>query len=231
MAHSAPMDAASRLRAAAAATDRLRRLSNHKGEYTARQEQILDRAEAMFLTSGYAATSMDDLAATARCSKNTIYQLAPSKGQLFLLVIDRMWRRLGAAAFEAMAGETTAAGLITALIRQAFAVFHLPWGLIVDDLESYPPARKLFEDHLDIATALLSELIAVGIAEGEFRDLNPRLVAELVIAVGRRVTRLDALSRIDMDPADVVDETILFALRGLAVDVEPGPQKQKRRAR
>ena len=49
--------------------------------------KIVTRARALFVERGYAATSMDDVAAVAQISKTTLYKRFPSKALLFAAVI------------------------------------------------------------------------------------------------------------------------------------------------
>jgi TetR/AcrR family transcriptional regulator of autoinduction and epiphytic fitness len=54
---------------------------------------ILDAAVAEFRQSGYAATSMDRVAASAGVSKRTVYNHFPSKEDLFAQILEQMWQR------------------------------------------------------------------------------------------------------------------------------------------
>jgi AcrR family transcriptional regulator len=55
-----------------------------------KQEAILDGAIAEFLSHGYAAASMDRIAATAGVSKATVYSHFQSKENLFVALIERL---------------------------------------------------------------------------------------------------------------------------------------------
>lgn len=59
----------------------------------AREEAILDAAHELLLEQGYAAMSMDELAARLGASKATLYHHFPSKEDLAIRVIIRMMRR------------------------------------------------------------------------------------------------------------------------------------------
>ncbi|MBK4729698.1 TetR/AcrR family transcriptional regulator [Oxynema sp. CENA135] len=59
---------------------------------TDKREQILNGAMQVFLTHGYAGTSMDRVAATAGVSKQTIYSHFQDKQGLFTALIDRVTR-------------------------------------------------------------------------------------------------------------------------------------------
>ena len=58
---------------------------------------ILDAAVAEFRQSGYAATSMDRIAASAGVSKRTVYNHFPSKEALFSQILEQMWERSSSA--------------------------------------------------------------------------------------------------------------------------------------
>lgn len=49
---------------------------------------ILQKARELFQESGYARTTMDEVAARCRISKRTLYRLFPSKTELFAAIID-----------------------------------------------------------------------------------------------------------------------------------------------
>lgn len=54
---------------------------------------ILDAAVAEFRHSGYEATSMDRIAASAGVSKRTVYNHFPSKEALFAQILEQLWER------------------------------------------------------------------------------------------------------------------------------------------
>jgi len=70
-----------------------------------RQQEVLDTVEAVFLREGLRPVRIGRLAEEARCSRSTLYELAPSKEELFLLVLDRMIRRTRRQSAEAIDRE------------------------------------------------------------------------------------------------------------------------------
>jgi AcrR family transcriptional regulator len=63
----------------------------------ARREQILVAATRAFAESGFAATSLDDVATAAEISRDNIYRHFESKAELYRAVLRRAEDRLGAA--------------------------------------------------------------------------------------------------------------------------------------
>src|SRR5215467_14095310 len=62
-----------------------------------RREQILAAATRAFARSGFAATSLDDIAAEARVSRVILYRHFESKTDLYRAVLERARSRLAAA--------------------------------------------------------------------------------------------------------------------------------------
>jgi TetR/AcrR family transcriptional repressor of mexJK operon len=56
--------------------------------YHKRTRQITNAAKKLFFAKGYNTTSMDDIAKTARLTKQTIYRYFPSKSELFQSILE-----------------------------------------------------------------------------------------------------------------------------------------------
>jgi AcrR family transcriptional regulator len=84
-----------------------------------RREQILTAATEAFARSGFAATSLDDIATQARITRVILYRHFDSKGDLYQAVLDRMCARLDANVEKPVGGFTDASvdGLLAAAIE------------------------------------------------------------------------------------------------------------------
>src|SRR5436309_44651 len=60
-----------------------------------RQAAILQGAAAAFARSGFAATSMDDVAASCGVTKLIVYRHFDSKEELYRTILERVFRRMG----------------------------------------------------------------------------------------------------------------------------------------
>lgn len=79
-----------------------------------RRRQLLDLGGELFAERGFAATSMDDLAERAGVSKPVIYSIFGSKEGLFVEMVDQLGHELSQAVTEAVEGQLTPAGLLSA---------------------------------------------------------------------------------------------------------------------
>src|SRR5512142_1001170 len=69
-------------------------------ELSDRQEELLGELERIILDEGFRRLTVESLAKRLQCSRRTLYELAPSKDELVLLVLDRLLRRMGHKAME-----------------------------------------------------------------------------------------------------------------------------------
>jgi AcrR family transcriptional regulator len=80
-----------------------------------RREQILAAATRAYARSGFAATTLDDIAVEARISRVILYRHFESKSDLYRAVLERARTRLAAA----VGTENFTADTIAALVRAA----------------------------------------------------------------------------------------------------------------
>ncbi|HEY5805374.1 MAG TPA: TetR/AcrR family transcriptional regulator [Lysobacter sp.] len=87
---------------------------------------ILDAAVAEFRQSGYEATSMDRIAASAGVSKRTVYNHFPSKEVLFAQILQQLWERSAAGRDLAYRREGELRSQLLELVTQKLRLLHDP---------------------------------------------------------------------------------------------------------
>jgi TetR/AcrR family transcriptional regulator len=147
--------------------------------------QIFAAAAAEFAEHGYAATSVDRIAAKARVNKAMLYYHFGSKADLYREVLQDMFRALAARARAIADGNATPSAKfdtwVATIVEEASARPHFP-PIMLRELASGG-------DHLDADTfrivggiyAAVRDIIGEGQSTGEFRALNPLLVHFTVI--------------------------------------------------
>ena len=98
-------------------------MSIEEGRTVRKRRAIVDAARTLFLRRGYAGTSMDDVAAAAAVSKQTVYKNFADKQRLFTEVITGDIARTEQEGATLPDGIRDAADLETAL--RAFARQHV----------------------------------------------------------------------------------------------------------
>jgi AcrR family transcriptional regulator len=178
--------------------------------FSARQEEVLDVVERVFLREGIRAVRMGQLAAEAGCSRSTLYELAPSKESLLLLVIDRMMRRITRRGADAIERAGDPVGRVRAMLTSGALDVSALGPRFLEAVRQYTPARLLFDRWIADGRDALEALIEDAVGAGQFRPVNAAVIADAMFAVVLRFT----------DP-DFVRSTHVSSKSGLAelVDV------------
>jgi AcrR family transcriptional regulator len=185
---------------------------------TSRQAVLFDALLKIFLAEGFAQFTLADLAARLRCSKSTLYALAPSKEQLAAAVVGRFFRaaaeRIEAdVADVAVARPGDAVGVylsgVARELRPASATFRR-------DLAASPAARAEYERNTRIAARRIRELVSAGVAAGVFAGVDAAFVGQAATAVMTAIQRGDIATATGLSDADAYAALAGLLRHGLA---------------
>ena len=161
----------------------------HRRRKQARPSELTAAALELFVEKGYGTTRLDDVAARAGVSKGTLYLYFDSKEALFNAVI-REGLLPGFADEEKRIANYT--GGSPDLLREVVLGFWRRVGtkpigglpkLIFAEAENFPEIARFYHDEVIArGLALMREVVARGIARGEFRAVDPDAAAHIVIA-------------------------------------------------
>jgi AcrR family transcriptional regulator len=144
----------------------------------ARRETILRGAASAFATKGYAATSMEDVAAAAGITKLIVYRHFSSKEELYDAVLERVSERSREVFIAGLQAGRPGAGAVRSLLtvaREDPAGFSLLWNHAVREPQFAEHAGTIRARGVDAAESLLTSL---GWAAGPTR----RWAAETILS-------------------------------------------------
>ena len=180
-----------------------------------RQQEVLDTVEAVFLREGLRPVRIGRLAEEARCSRSTLYELAPSKEELFLLVLDRMIRRTRRHSAEAIDRERDPEARLKVALSSTALSFAPITTTFIEAVHEYRPARLLLEHQLAEARATIERLIDDAVASGRFRAVNSRVVADGLMAVVDRFADPEFVRDSGVDSSVALGEFFDLMIGGL----------------
>lgn len=146
---------------------------------TRRQLALLAELEELFLAEGFAGFTLDDLAARLRCSKSTLYALAPSKEQLAVKVVGRYFKGAAELLEERIAGIDDARKVIGEYLAGISEYLDRASATFMTDIAEFGPARDTYQLNSRVAARRIRSFIDKGVADGVFRDVHARLIAEM----------------------------------------------------
>jgi AcrR family transcriptional regulator len=190
-------------------------LTHEPRMFSPRQEEVLDIVEAVFLREGIRAVRIGQLATEASCSRSTLYELAPSKEDLLLLVLDRMMRRIMRRGAEAIERAADPPDRVRAMLMSGALDFATLGPRFLDAVRQHPPARLLFDRRLAEGRDALEMLIQDGVPTGHFRPVNATVVAEAMFAVVLRFTDPDFVRSAKVSSDTGLTELVDVLLDGL----------------
>jgi AcrR family transcriptional regulator len=181
----------------------------HRLRRAERREQILAAATEAFAGSGFAATSLDDVAARAAISRAILYRHFASKADLYRAVLDRACARLAVVVGE---GQYTPAS-VDALVEAAAedpAGFRLLFHHAAREPEFREEMDRFHTTMVEVAYRQLAQTIPDQSWARWAAQLVPTVAVEAVIAwldVGRG-DRDEAAARIRQALAGVIQAAV-----------------------
>ncbi|WP_203336285.1 TetR/AcrR family transcriptional regulator [Nocardioides limicola] len=173
---------------------------------TRRQVDLLERLVALLAAEGFADFTVDDLAARLRCSKTTLYALAPTKQELVVEVVKQYFRAAVPVVEARVQEADDATGRVQGYLA-GVADYLTPLSRrFMEDLSAFGPAAEVYRQHTVAAATRIRELIEAGVEGGEFRTVNASFVGEMVAVTMFEIQRGEAFSRLDMSDADAYAE-------------------------
>jgi len=194
---------------------------------SASRAEVLDAAAEAFMERGYAATSIDDVANRLGCTKGRVYHYFQAKGELFLGV-HRRALEMAMHAVQPFNDSSRSARerlylMVSAHARlmmeetsyMRLAVQHVEMSLTLEgrtsrqELLDVFALRNEYEGYFEAA-------IAEGVRAGEFRQVNPDLMAKACLGTLNWMTVwYRPGDTAGAEPDEIVAEFAKFVISGL----------------
>ncbi|GGL46761.1 TetR/AcrR family transcriptional regulator [Planomonospora parontospora] len=152
-----------------------------------KRREIMEAATQVFLTKGYLGTSMDEVAALAKVSKQTVYKHFADKENLYTQIVlattDKV-EALFTVVTKSLADSDDLEGDLRAMARQFIAFLVQPdrlrlRRLVIAEADRFPElSRTYFERGPDRVHGLLADSLTTLHERGRLRAADPRLAAE-----------------------------------------------------
>jgi AcrR family transcriptional regulator len=185
-----------------------------------RQKELLAELETLFFANGFRTITVDDIAARLKCSKRTLYEIAPSKQELFILVIESWLERIRHLGWQGVLQHDDPKKRVMAYLEPGVIESRPARRQFLADLQSYRPALALLEAHQAQRTKVLMEIVEDGIRRGRFKPFHSALVAELFLAAVNRINEPSTLERTGVGFSQAFDELYKILTTGLFLEPE-----------
>ena len=181
-----------------------------------RRADLLDRLVQVFLTNGFAAFTIEDLALRCHCSPVTLRAVTADPEQLRSTVIahyfaraaDTIERRTAAVPDPRRRPGEYLAAVAEALGPASNAFFR--------DLERFPAGRTAYERTTSRAAERVRELLRDAVSAGRLRDVQASFVGDTVSAMTARIASGAVLVSTGLDDARAYAELAALVADGVS---------------
>jgi AcrR family transcriptional regulator len=187
------------------------------GSRQARRVKLLAGLEEILLTEGFLGLSTDDFAARLRCSKSTLYRLAPSKEQLVLLVARHFFARAAERIEAAVADADGPTAKVATYLRSVGREMSRGSRTFHDQMAADPLTAELYRNNSHFAAARVRQLINEGARSGEFHVTDAEFVGQAVAVLLTAIHIGDFAVMAGDSPEDAhakLSDLLLFGLAG-----------------
>jgi len=150
-----------------------------------KRQAVVDAAIAEFRASGFEATSMDKIAATAGVSKRTVYNHFPSKDELFAQILHQLWASTAALMETPYVSELPLRQQLMEILGKKMAMLQDAYFLdlarvaIAETIHSPARAHEMVA-RLSAKEEAVTQWLRAAQADGKLRDADPVLASQML---------------------------------------------------
>jgi AcrR family transcriptional regulator len=186
-----------------------------------RRDELLAQLRELFLAEGFADFSLSDLAERLKCSKSTLYLVAPSKEQIVVTTV-RSYFRTAARNIQTRLTASGGAAVRLAVYLDAVASELQPASArFYADVAAFPPARDVYHENTQVAVQRVHSLVTEGVEAGVLRPVNASFVGAAVAQVMTAIQSGAIQSATGLDDAAAYRQLSDLVMTSLTNDNQP----------
>ena len=186
-----------------------------------RKEQIMSAALSVVVAKGYDQSRIDDIVEKSQLSKGAIYWYYKSKEEVYLSLVDYWFVQYSSGVVDTLKLQKSASDQLKTLFEffiEQFdknpATFKLLvefWRLAGLNPDFNAKLQQVYSDFLEY----IIEIIKDGIANGEFKNVEPRITALSILINIEGINWFTLFDKSGVEAHEYIDTISDFILNGL----------------
>lgn len=185
-------------------------------EHARRRREIFDATIHLILEKGFTETSMREIATEAGVGKSTLYDYFHTKEDLLVFVVEEQLNHINHIALDIASQDGSAVERLRQLMQ-----IHLDYlvknknfllQLMLEIQRLSPASQKKIQLKRYAYQDLLRSLIEQGVAQGSIRQVDPAMVAKILIAL---MTPVVFTSRPVGSPEQMLSHALDIVMNGI----------------
>ena len=159
-------------------------LSSKSPQIGKRHLEVMDELESM-LDQGKSFSTMSDLAKKLKISLRTLYEIAPSKEELIVTTVDRVLKKHGKIAIDAMNTHSSPIKKLESFLTVANQAVGPRFERFTLSLSSLNSSKPMVDYHEQYITDLIKNLLDEARIKNEIKEIDTQATALLLGGLGR----------------------------------------------
>ena len=159
-------------------------LSKQTPQLGKRHLEVMDELESM-LDKGKSFSTMSDLAKQLKISLRTLYEIAPSKEELIVTTVDRVLKKHGKIAIDAMNAHSSPIKKLESFLTVANQAVGPRFERFTLSLSSLNSSKPMVDYHEQYITDLIKNLLDEARIKNEIKEIDTQATALLLGGLGR----------------------------------------------
>ena len=186
-----------------------------------RKEQIMSAALSVVVAKGYDQSRMDDIVEKSQLSKGAIYWYYKSKEEVYLSLVDYWFLQYSSGVVDTLKQQESASDQLKALFDffigqfdknpATFKLLVEFWRLAGLNPDFNAKLQQIYSDFLEY----IIEIIKVGVANGEFKNVEPRITALSILINIEGINWFTLFDKSGVEAHEYIDTISNFILNGL----------------
>ena len=174
-------------------------LSSKSPQIGKRHLEVMDELESM-LDQGKSFTTMSDLAKKLKISLRTLYEIAPSKEELIVTTVDRVLKKHGKIAMDAMNTHSSPIKKLESFLTVANQAVGPRFERFTLSLSSLNSSKPMVDYHEQYITDLIKNLLDEARIKNEIKEIDTQATALLLGGLGRYFQSKKLLKNLQQTP-------------------------------
>ena len=151
---------------------------------TKKHKEIIGTLEKM-LEEGIPELTMSELASKLKISLRTLYEIAPSKDELIIMITDSILRKHGKHALESISDIKSPLKKLEKYLFTVNQVVGPKFNTFFKDIEKIKGLEEIVDYHANFITNLTEELLNQSIETNEIQYIDSKAFSILLGGIGR----------------------------------------------
>jgi len=192
-------------------------LSKQSLQLGKRHLEVMDELESM-LDKGKSFSTMSDLAKQLKISLRTLYEIAPSKEELIVTTVDRVLKKHGKIAIDAMNAHSSPLKKLESFLTVANQAVGPRFERFTLSLSSLNSSKAMVDYHEQYITDLIKNLLDEAKVKNEIKEIDTQATALLLGGLGRYFQSKKLLKDLHQTPEETSNFLTNIIIDGIKME-------------